>query len=387
MSYQRRPLDLLVSGSHPSLVAAALHSFGGNTITLGTLAVTGVVRRTGASAIAAHAVVIDGQGYGTDDGTAVRRAMALASDLRALPGYVFQPNGTRWKNTPIFIVVRDDGLAWAVNEDRTRAVGLSAMSGWRAIYDAIDALTLQYQQAVLDDMWRLGVRTGDMFGRVVRLGPPVPPKRGGSREVETDLYALDADVSLRRDRRRPWTARDVALMYPEAVGFDFRDAEEILERAHLEPKLQKLCERGAYFSEATAHEVFSHARIITPDGFEHVTDLAVRSAATNALRIDELKTRQMPIATGRYAHATGNFMGGAEQVRTYRDHFLSDANRNQVKAIFGEIPGQVTARLVAGDTRKITPETYGRIRSSVAGDVDHTGVNDMLERAIERLTR
>jgi hypothetical protein len=366
MSYQRRPLDLVVSGTHPSLVAAALHSFGGNTITLGSLAVTGVIRRTGAAAIAAHAVVIDGQGYGTDDGTAVRRAMALASDLRALPGYVFQPNGTRWKNTPIFIVVRDDGLAWAVNEDHTRAVGLSAMSGWRAIYDAIDALTLQYQQAVLDDMWRLGVRTGDLFGRVVRLGPPMPPKRGGTREVETDLYALDADVSLRRDRRRPWTARDVALMHPEALGFDFRDAEEILERAHLEPKLQKLCERGAYFSEATSHEVFPHARITTPDGFEHVTDLAVRSAATNTLRIDELKTRQMP---------------------TYREHFLSDANRNQVKAIFGEIPGQVTARLVAGDTRKITPETYGRIRSSVAGDVDHTGVNDMLERAIERLTR
>ncbi len=387
MSYHRRPLDLLGSGTHPGLVAAALHRFGGNTITLGTLAVTGVVRRTGASAIAAHAVGIDGQGYGADDGTAVRRAMALVSDLRALPGYVFQPNGTRWKNTPIFIVVRDDGLAGAVNEDRTRAVGLSAMSGWRAIYDAIDALTLQYQQAVLDDMWRLGVRTGDMFGRVVRLGPPVPPKRGGTREVETDLYALDADVSLRRDRRRPWTARDVALMHPEALGFDFRDAEEILERAHLEPKLQKLCERGAYFSEATSHEVLPHARIITPDGFEHVTDLAVRSAATNTLRIDELKTRQMPIATGRYAHATGNFMGGAEQVRTYREHFLSDANRNQVKAIFGDIPAQVTARLVAGDTRKIAPETYGRIRSSVAGDIDHTGVNDMLERAIERLTR
>jgi hypothetical protein len=194
-------------------------------------------------------------------------------------------------------------------------------------------------------------------------------------------------VSLRRDRRRPWTARDVALMHPEALGFDFRDAEEILERAHLEPKLQKLCERGAYFSEATSHEVFPHARIITPDSFEHVTDLAVRSAATNTLRIDELKTRQMPIATGRYAHATGNFMGGAEQVRTYREHFLSDASRNQVKTIFGEIPGQVTARLVAGDTRKITPETYARIRSSVAGDIDHTGVNDMLERAIERLTR
>lgn len=389
MSDRRRPLDLVVSGTDPYLVGAILHELGASTIVLPPEAVIDGIRRTGPRAIAASAVIIDGQGHGGDDGAAVRAAIALAVDLRQQSNATFQPTGTRWKNTPIFIIVRDDGLAVAVNQDRVGVIGLSVMSGWYAIYRAIDDVAFPYECTVLEDMHRLGVRTDEAFGRVIRVGPPVLRRRHGTLpELETDLYCLLADAGLQRGRS-PWTARHVALLSPDAVACDFREAEEILSASHHEQKLQNLLQRGAYFLGVTSHELFAHPRIVASIAdTEYIPDIGVLHAETGELELDELKTRQRKVfSLGRYPAPSGYLMRDVSQVTTYSSQVRAPENRDQVRGTFGVVPTSVSTRVIAGDTRGISPETLGRIRSLIAGSVAVVGVNDVLDRAIGRLTR